>query len=110
RLAVAGEYRVPVLASLRQHSQGTQRVVHAVLRSHHACVADQVRLSTLERRIWLACEKAAEIGAIADDEYLSGQLRASGLRDLAIGLVGRQHDVGDRVAKSLHRERQSMQE
>ena len=66
------------LRAALQRRERPDRVVDAVLRAHHADVAEQVGLAALQRRIRLDRREARQVGAGADHEHVLGAAPPAG--------------------------------
>ena len=101
---------MPVLAQRVQLSQREQGLVDAVLRAHHADVAEQEALAALQRRVGLARHEAGQVGTGTDDGDVVGVAPAALDRDPAVGVVDREHDVGAAEGDLLGGERRLVQQ
>ena len=95
-VAVTHEGGLHVVAAevVAQAGERAQRVVDAVLRSHHAQVADEVAAAAPERLVGRDGDEAREIGRAAHHRGALGRDSTATLRDAAVALVRRDHVVG----------------
>src|SRR5512140_2277706 len=85
------------------HAGRAQQVVDAVLGCHDAQVGDEEGPAALERRVGRQARKAPLLGAGAHDHDLLGVEPAAAQGHVAVGLVGRDHEVGRGVGETLER-------
>lgn len=104
RVAVAEEDRVPIAASRAQRRERSNRVIDAVLGPHHPHVGEQVGLPAPQLRIGWFRREHREVRTIAHDEHVVRVLPAALDGDLPVGLVGREHDVGEPERQPLERQ------
>ena len=95
-VAVTHERGLHVVAAevVAQAGERAQRVVDAVLRAHHAEVADEVAAAAPERLVGRDGDEAREIGRAAHHRGALGRDSTAALRDATVALVRRDHVVG----------------